>query len=102
MMARGQEVTDKFFSTWNQRIFQRNMGIEPCSIEAVLHSRGRPATESTKNRKVIPMEAAVITDAQYLAKIRESRQPKKPAAKSRNDTKINNPKMKVDTVSHKI
>ena len=89
MMSRGQQETDKFFSTWNERIFQRDLGIEPCSIEAVLHARGRPATQPTKNRKVIQMEAAVITDAQYLAKIRDSKQPKKPAAKPRNKTKMN-------------
>ena len=89
MMSKGQQETNKFFSMWNERIFQRDLGIEPSSIEAVLHARGRPATQPTKNRKVISMEAAVITDAQYLAKISESRKPKKPAAKPRNNTKLN-------------
>lgn len=76
LMTRGEEEISAFFLSLSKGISQRNMGIEPCSIEAVLHKRGRSATPGNRKRKAISMESAVLTDEAYLKKCREAAKPK--------------------------
>ena len=76
LMSRGEPDISIFFAALGKRVSQKNLGIEPCSIEAVLHSRRRSSTTVSRKRKAISMEAAAITDEVYEKKVQERIKPK--------------------------
>ena len=76
LRARGNEEVSKFIGILVSQTCQEDARVQSCSLEDVLHKRGRPAGPPLKKRKVLSMEAAVITDEQYQKKINEARNPR--------------------------